>query len=182
MIKSTSHDGRLVYTYINNSRSSFDTQKAATISSPSAREWQATLTAGVPTYGQTIEFLEKKCQLLESLNLLHPKSNDNPNLNNTKNNMPQKRSTASHVATNKRHCTFCKNDDHTIFQCNEFLKLNVEERNGQARNLKLCLNCLRDNNFVNTCQSKFKCRKCNQSHIKKDKSRKPMKHQHRWKV
>jgi hypothetical protein len=52
----------------------------------------------------------------------------------------------------------------TIFQCNEFLKLNVEERNGQARNLKLCLNCLRDNNFVNTCQSKFKCRKCNQSH------------------
>jgi hypothetical protein len=129
-----------------------------------AREWQATLTDEVPTYGQTIEFLEKKCQLLESLNLLHPKSNVNPNHNNAKNNMSQKRSTTSYVATNKLHCTFCKNDDHTIFQCNEFTKLNVEERNAQARNLKLCLNCLRTNHFVNNCQSKFKCRKCNQSH------------------
>jgi hypothetical protein len=129
-----------------------------------AREWQATLTDEVPTYGQTIEFLERKCQLLESLNLLHPKSNVNPNHNNAKNNMSQKRSTTSYVATNKLHCTFCKNDDHTIFQCNEFTKLNVEERNAQARNLKLCLNCLRTNHFVNNCQSKFKCRKCNQSH------------------
>jgi hypothetical protein len=129
-----------------------------------AREWHATLTDEVPTYGQTIEFLERKCQLLESLNLLHPKSNVNPNHNNAKNNMSQKRSSTSYVATNKLHCTFCKNDDHTIFQCNEFTKLNVEERNAQARNLKLCLNCLRTNHFVNNCQSKFKCRKCNQSH------------------
>jgi hypothetical protein len=78
--------------------------------------------------------------------------------------MSQKRSTTSYVVTNKLHCTFCKNDDHTIFQCNEFTKLNVQERNAQARNLKLCLNCLRTNHFVSNCQSKFKCRKCNQSH------------------
>lgn len=127
-----------------------------------SKEWQATLTTDLPTYNQTIEFLEKKCQLLESLNSLHPKSISDQY--QTKGNAPERRNVISHVTTNKQQCTFCKSNAHTITQCNDFSKLNPDERNTQARNFKLCLNCLRGNHFVNDCQSKFKCRKCQQKH------------------
>ncbi|KAJ8959713.1 hypothetical protein NQ318_021907 [Aromia moschata] len=60
-------------------------------------------------------------------------------------------------------CVSCKGQ-HTIYNCAEFLKLSAEEKYGKAKELKLCLNCLKCGHFVQKCRQKSLRNKCNRKH------------------
>ncbi|XP_048514357.1 uncharacterized protein LOC125501757 [Athalia rosae] len=63
----------------------------------------------------------------------------------------------------KRYFETFKAGSHFIYFCPKFLGLTIEERINEARRLKLCLNCLRSDHFVQTCKG-GSCRECSGRH------------------
>jgi hypothetical protein len=129
------------------------------------KDWQTSLDTKVPTYGQFINFLEKRCTVLEWLNSISNKSSNQAQSSNTsfqKSTQPSK-STVALAATNQNSnlCIYCKKANHSIYQCTEFLNLSIQSRNEKARLMKLCLNCLRNNHATSACRNTTKCRYCN---------------------
>jgi hypothetical protein len=126
------------------------------------REWQMTLDNSIPTYKKLIQFLEKRCTVLEALNATSSDKQNNAKTNHQQTGKPR---TLTHAGVNKKLlCTFCKNSEHHIGQCGNFLELNAPDRNTQAKRLNLCTNCLRDNHKVANCFSNSKCRTCKGKH------------------
>ncbi|XP_025831267.1 uncharacterized protein LOC112904716 [Agrilus planipennis] len=113
-----------------------------------------------PTFSELIDFLEKRCSLLGSLEV----NKNNQSLFNSSNKANYNNSNSkSYVTTSTTYCHFCKNSDHSIYTCQSFLKLSINERISEIKRLRLCLNCLRKNHFIKDCLSK-KCKKCNKKH------------------
>ncbi|XP_072401038.1 uncharacterized protein [Diabrotica undecimpunctata] len=59
-------------------------------------------------------------------------------------------------------CVFCKGD-HSIYSCEQFLRLSIFERRNFVNKAKLCLNCLRTGHIRSKCKL-GPCRKCKQWH------------------
>lgn len=128
--------------------------------SPATRhEWELYKSNGeFPTFNEFLEFLERKCKILASLEV-------NTTLfgNNTAKNFKENES-ISYVSTGRQFpsCAFCKNN-HAIYNCEAFLMLNVNSRIAKARELRLCMNCLKKNHTTRVCTSQ-PCQKCNKKH------------------
>jgi hypothetical protein len=60
-------------------------------------------------------------------------------------------------------CPLCK-DSHSLFHCQEFQALEVLDRFNFVAEKKLCINCLQDRHWANTCLSLISCKKCGQRH------------------
>jgi hypothetical protein len=71
------------------------------------------------------------------------------------------KSSYSNVATQVQ-CLLC-NGPHRLFKCDKFLKLQPEQRHTQAKQLRLCFNCLQAFTKDHTC-SKQMCRHCHKKH------------------
>jgi hypothetical protein len=113
-----------------------------------------TLDNSIPTYKKLIQFLEKRCMVLEALNATSSDKQNNAKTNHQQTGKPR---TFTHASVNKKLlCMFCKNSEHYIGQCGNFLELNAPDRITQAKGLNLCTNCLRDNLKVGNCFFKFK--------------------------
>jgi DnaJ-domain-containing protein 1 len=118
------------------------------------REWVAKLNSENPKLADLQEFLNDKCNLLESLNSGNQKSQSAQH---------KTHAIANHASANdKLTCSFCQKG-HFIFQCADFLKLAVTERFNQVKRLNLCVNCLKHNHSALNCKS-GSCRECNKKH------------------
>jgi hypothetical protein len=112
------------------------------------------LNSEIPKLADLQEFLNNKCNLLESLNSGNQKSQSSQH---------KTHAIANHASANdKLTCSFCKKG-HFIFQCTDFLKLAVTKRFNQVKRLNLCVNCLKHNHSTLNCKSGF-CRECNKKH------------------
>ncbi|KAJ8946651.1 hypothetical protein NQ314_008823 [Rhamnusium bicolor] len=114
----------------------------------------------IPTLDEFLKFLQNKLNTLETVDHIklfeHNKTKPILNVNS--------RSTKSFAVTNvSRSRSHCKGE-HYIQFCNEFLKLSVNDRSKLAKELKLCLNCLRQGHFLPNCMSQSTCRKCKKRH------------------
>ncbi|XP_029174769.1 uncharacterized protein LOC114943355 [Nylanderia fulva] len=117
-----------------------------------AREWQASLTGTeLPAFKQLSEFLEHRCNLLESLN--------RGNLQT----QPAGKRLAAHVATASLSCEYCQGK-HLIYYCREFIKLPVARRIAEIRKRKLCANCLRGGNHYAAKCKMGACKTCGAKH------------------
>lgn len=76
---------------------------------------------------------------------------------------PKPSSAVSSFVTKAVSCAVCK-DSHAIAKCPDFLKLSADRRHSKARELKLCLNCLRAGHRLADCPSHWTCRACNAKH------------------
>ncbi|XP_065094004.1 uncharacterized protein LOC135714552 [Ochlerotatus camptorhynchus] len=102
--------------------------------------WEATLEYGeLPTYNETIDFLRKRCQILERCEA--PESSVNP----------------------KAKVNLC-NKVHQTFRCEEFRALSTSERIARAKNIRVCFTCLRKGHRLAECQSKKTCMVCKLKH------------------
>ncbi|KAG5882386.1 hypothetical protein JTB14_016668 [Gonioctena quinquepunctata] len=97
-------------------------------------------------------FLKQKCDVLEKIEVTTGKS---------KNSMKVTQKSQSYASTDVR-CYYCESH-HTIFVCQSFLKLSTSERYNAAKNLKLCIVCLRNTHPTWKCKSQ-RCFKCKKSH------------------
>lgn len=108
-----------------------------------------------------IDFLQRRCQILEQASLSEAPGNQNKcNVNKDKtDNSKQK---MSHLKTqgkvtlsttiHKGRCYLCQSQ-HLIYSCHQFLNLSVEDKIKAIKRLKLCLNCFRNDHFVANCKA-----------------------------
>lgn len=127
--------------------------------------WEATLSSELPTMKELTDFLTKRCQMLESLEI---SKNRQANLNQNSLNKPvrnfQRSSHVSSQAVNrKQKCVICKRNVHPIYQCDIFRSFSVTQRVAEIQRHKLCENCLRPGHTAQNCLSGA-CKKCNAKH------------------
>lgn len=102
------------------------------------REWEFKRDfTTLPSMTEFMEFLNKRCSILETL--IAP--------NKSKDAMPDTKSHKKSVsltvqATADKQCPLCKNH-HWLYACPSFRKLTSQERVREVKRLKVCLNCLR---------------------------------------
>lgn len=62
----------------------------------------------------------------------------------------------------KEECKFCGRNNHVSKECKIYP--NPEKRNARVRELKICINCLRNDHMISDCTSKFLCFNCKGKH------------------
>jgi hypothetical protein len=135
----------------------------------SKREWQSKLTANLPTWDELKEFLEKRCETLETLHLMSNKSVSHDNNSKKVNpkvvaNVSTNKGKKSNSDNNKILTCPCCLQNHNLFHCAQFINLTVKDRINLVHSKHLCNNCFRDNHVASTCKSEYRCKICKESH------------------
>jgi hypothetical protein len=136
----------------------------------SKREWQSKLTTNLPpTWDQLKEFLEKRCETLETLHLMSNKSVSHDNNSKKVNpkvvaNVSTNKGKKSNSDNNKILTCPCCSQNHNLFHCAQFINLTVKDRINLVHSKHLCNNCFRDNHVASTCKSEYRCKICKESH------------------
>lgn len=126
------------------------------------KEWESSIEfRKVPTFNELIEFLTKRCQMLEAVTIRCISIPSN-NSNNNARPLDQGKVTNTHASLASVKCTQCKGE-HQIYQCKTFKELPVAERLNKVKSLKLCLNCLKPKHKAKECSS-GNCKKCSKKH------------------
>ena len=131
------------------------------------RVWERSLeNEQMPTFKELIEFLNKqeRGDDFEVINTNLIKQQAKPKYE-TKTNNGTRASRHGHTFVGMQqaaNCTYC-GGNHNIYSCEEFLKLKPQNRANEARNKKLCMNCLKNNHFTKQCFAS-NCKKCNKKH------------------
>ncbi|XP_062714302.1 uncharacterized protein LOC134291052 [Aedes albopictus] len=145
------------------------------------RGWEeVSSTKAQATLEDLFEFLRRRIQVLESL---PPKSTDTRGVGQQqqqpKSRQPSMKASYSSAPTqaSRGRCVACSSD-HLLFQCNEFQRMTVSNRDGLLRSHGLCRNCFRVGHQAKECQSKYSCRNCKGRHhtlvcFKQEKEREP---------
>lgn len=133
------------------------------------RDWEMYKYAKeLPTMSDLNNFLKNKCEILEKLEVSNNSVETNKYKQSLKKIHKYGHSNSYQSIDNKKSesnfkCYFCNQQSHSIFKCESFLKLSINDRIGAAKQLKLCLNCLRDSHHSWKCP-KSKCFKCRKAH------------------
>lgn len=123
------------------------------LDSSTIKEWETNLTSDhLPTFEEMIQFLNHKCQTLESIS------------KNSRSDAYKHKRTITHIATNNKNfsCAFCK-QAHTIYKCKSLINLPIEQRIQEVKVKKLCINCLKVGHFISSCTAS-NCSKCGKKH------------------
>jgi len=104
------------------------------------RAWEITLKRGeIPTLKQLTDFLTQHCKALEaSVRTVRVGSST---LNQEK--IGQTKGISANLTTTINKCAYCGKEGHAIYNCGDYLQLEVNERIREGRARKLCLNCLK---------------------------------------
>ncbi len=68
------------------------------------------------------------------------------------------------VATKANSCIICQKGDHSVAQCEAFIRFSLDEKKRKVNQYKLCFNCLSLHHRVDACTSKYSCRNCGHKH------------------
>lgn len=122
-----------------------------------------------PTVQELITFLEQLSTHTDDALLELTSPVNTPDLRQFKNknkiNFSSHKPTLTLCAINDKPKCFCCNQTvHNLYNCENFKKLNVAERNNFVRSKKLCVNCLSNLHTINACNSKNSCFTCNRRH------------------
>jgi hypothetical protein len=117
--------------------------------------WESTLSTAIPVMKHLTDFLNQRCQILESLEI---------NKINKQSQIQQRSST--HVSSQAKGqvstCVICK-QSHWLYQCPTFLSLTTNQRSSEIRKHNLCDNCFRSGHKAAQCRS-GSCKKCALKH------------------
>ena len=120
------------------------------------RAWESSIQATqLPTLQQFTDFMNTRCQFLESIQTVEK----------TQAALTNNKTTRVHVSSttdNSPTCHYCKGQ-HYIYACIKFKELSPEKRLEAAKAAQLCTNCLRNNHTTSNCKS-ISCQKCKKRH------------------
>lgn len=126
------------------------------------REWEiCSRSENSPTIINFSKFLTERCCFLESLDFKLNISN-NPTTTMYAPNKQQEYKRHTHVA-GPVSCSLCK-QHHFVYACQKFKQLLPGQRIAEARNLNLCINCLRPGHQTRFCKSLHSCSICRKRH------------------
>lgn len=130
------------------------------------KDWQSALTTELPKLDEFLTFLDKRCQLLESLQSENkgttapkPAFKQAASKSNYHTFKQQATTYATHVVNS---CNLCE-EQHPLHACEKFLKFAVQERTDFIKSKRLCFNCFKSNHRNIHCKSST-CRKCGRKH------------------
>ena len=165
------------------------------------KEWENELSINcLPKWDDLIEFLKKKCRVLESVdsskkivnntvdpptkfqkfqqksqfskfNYVRPESRSFLTTNSNTGAVPKAYDKTrpsfygkpnNNVSINSETCGVCNKVNHLIFNCPEFLLMSTHERYDKIKELKYCINCLK-NHSIKNCSSHV-CKICSDPH------------------
>ncbi|XP_062533922.1 uncharacterized protein LOC134202935, partial [Armigeres subalbatus] len=119
-----------------------------------------------PMFADFLEFLQKRCDALETCTAFtkRPNQADNTKRDCAKAHISEKVQ-SFHANTSSSGCVKCLKD-HPIYHCDRFKEMEVAERRELAQTAKLCFNCLRSSHTARKFPSKSVCRfaDCKQCH------------------
>ncbi|XP_057654737.1 uncharacterized protein LOC130892994 [Diorhabda carinulata] len=108
-----------------------------------------------PTFKDIKDFLKSRADMLE---MIAQNQTDKRRISSS--------NTRSFLVTDNQIrtpvCVLCEGN-HYIHNCQQFLKLSIEEREGKAKALKLCTNCLKTGHYSKVCR-RGTCIKCHGKH------------------
>ncbi|XP_072377748.1 uncharacterized protein [Diabrotica undecimpunctata] len=128
------------------------------------REWEQSRTDKMlPSLASFFEFLKNRADFLETIETNSTRENKDTRLSGHKSKTRHHSFLASSSEnTWELKCNYCK-QKHSIYTCDQFLKLSVAERWHKIKQLKLCTNCLCHGHFNTHCQ-KGNCKFCKGKH------------------
>lgn len=134
----------------------------------SYRDWKEFKTVNeLPTLNEFFNFVKHKIDTLDEIhdqiNVFHQNPKNTPRFSNQVYPNREIKKNFLVNSASKRSCKFCQKDNHAIYSCIEFLKLDVKKRIKKISELKLCENCLRSGHTTDTCTLR-PCIKCNARH------------------
>jgi hypothetical protein len=117
--------------------------------------WESTLSTAIPVMKHLTDFLNQRCQILESLKINKIKKQSQ---------IQQRSSTyvSSQAKGQVSTCVICK-QSHWLYQCPTFLALTTNQRSSEIRKHNLCNNCFRSGHKAAQCRS-GSCKKCALKH------------------
>jgi Pao retrotransposon peptidase/Family of unknown function (DUF5641)/Protein of unknown function (DUF1759)/Putative peptidase (DUF1758)/Integrase zinc binding domain/Integrase core domain len=120
----------------------------------------------LPKWEDVLNFLEKRCQTLESIVRLKGSSNKSSGSKTTPASRPKRTealaTTTENEDSSEATCPLCEKV-HYLHRCSEFLKLSPEVRLIQVNRFNRCTNCLSPRHKVSECRS-CACRHCKKKH------------------
>ena len=111
------------------------------------------------TLDHFLDFLELRFQSLNALGYTSQHNTTSKISQNQKHN--NSKLSVSGVATHTT-CKVCR-EDHAVYLCPTFLKMSVHDRLKKLKEVKLCINCLKDGHFSSSCTARD-CKVCNRKH------------------
>ncbi|XP_023229230.1 uncharacterized protein LOC111629544 [Centruroides sculpturatus] len=111
----------------------------------------------VPKLDNLISFLEKRSQILENINkttFVKPRCSQD---------RVKPKSLFVKCNNSMSHCILCK-QNHPVYTCDSFLRLEASQRNDVVAKNNLCFNCLSDRHKLSSCNSKSCCKICRKRH------------------
>lgn len=129
---------------------------AGKLDSSTTRDWEAhrNFLKELPTLCDFTNFLKNRADLLETMEEAHPKRRHSDITHvRPKSFMihPHSPHTQMKHYTSSHSCPLCKGN-HAIFQCSNFKSLSIDTRIQKAKQLKLCMNCLRRGHEQRECR------------------------------
>ncbi|XP_025995820.2 uncharacterized protein LOC105202869 [Solenopsis invicta] len=126
-----------------------------------SRAWEVTLKRGeIPTLKQLTDFLAQHSKALEaSIRTARTGSSSTG-----QDRIGQARATTANIATTNNKCAYCEKENHAIYKCEDYLRLDVSQRIKEARSRRLCLNCLKAASHQTKHCNVKPCRQCNKRH------------------
>lgn len=107
------------------------------------------------TIVQFIDFLNKRCNAIESCQI-HSKSSSSKPKSSTK-------AFVTNTSSKSLKCPNC-NESHLLFKCIKFISLDNDARRKLVADLNLCFNCLKPNHTTIKCFSHGVCQMCKRKH------------------
>lgn len=138
------------------------------LDSVTGREWEEHRNNidSSPTLAQFIAFLNKRADLLETIEESKPKNSKSKNdsSDNAKILIVNKGADKKSQQKSKhRSCPLCDNESHNLFSCESFRSLPIESRIAKVKEFKVCENCLRFGHAANKCFLSH-CKYCTKKH------------------
>ncbi|XP_075162888.1 uncharacterized protein LOC142235521 [Haematobia irritans] len=120
----------------------------------------------LPSWTDCCSMLDRRCQQLDAqCRRTSKQQNPSTSSNYSHNNQPSKQhSLLAKNMTQEIICNHCSKSGHFITTCQRFIVLTPNQRMEQAKQQKLCLNCLAKGHMYMQCPSRYSCRFCKQKH------------------
>lgn len=132
------------------------------LDSDTRKYWAENKTSENPNFCEFITTIEKKCDAMETCQLIDRRSTANTSTNSRASTHIIKSFISS--TENQPSCCYCSNGSHQMAHCHDFKAASITSRRNFVKDKQLCFNCLQNTHSVTVCKNRISCHICRRRH------------------